>query len=518
MGISKSKFILFAAFLYVLKNCVIQMTSIVGHRGCGTSEAGGTSPYPENSLYSFKKAVDENIDGVELDVWLTKDKEVVVIHGTEDGLLGHTLLYDEDSKNKHIEELTAEEIQSYHFKEPWILTKGKQFYQQGSTASGVSNVQIENVATNHAEGEGVISHNSNIVSNYNSGHDQGGHSHLHGVKTLTKNVQENVKFATLSETEKSKKHMEYADYNQPYINMDELDELETMLNENSLQDLFPQEQEQEHEEGAEGQLHKSFTDKTSTQMNDQLLEEKFINSIKCNYCKDLYTNYVMKKNYDLKKKKKLFIFLSKFSHVPLLKDLLNLYKTQITYDIELKGTQEDLGIHLLDILENYKNYKIKFSSFTWLLQNGQMKKQSEEKNMGENSHDKLQQIDLLKAVRNNKLNIPVALLFSDDEVMPNFTSIFSTMKYYNAQWAHFSYRSFKQPVVMNGNEGNQIVIPAKDFFQTLHNSNKKIMIYWGTEDKDQYEDHLFYIKMGVDSLCPNNIDIARQARLHASST
>ncbi|CAA9990543.1 glycerophosphodiester phosphodiesterase, putative [Plasmodium knowlesi strain H] len=516
MGIRKDKLILVATILHLLKISVIQMTTIVGHRGCGTSEAGGTSPYPENSLYSFKKALDENIDGVELDVWLTKDKEVVVIHGTEDGLLGHTLLYDEDSKQKHIEELTAEEIQNYHFKEPWIITKGRQFYQQGSTTSDVSSVETENVASDHAEGEGIIGHNDKNVFSCNSGHYQGENSHALHLKTPVKNGQTNTKFATLSKEEKERKSIEYAEYKQPYINMNENDQLEKMFDENSLQNLFAKEE-------TESEFHQLPTEGRNAPMDDQLLEEEFINSIKCNFCKNLYTDYVRKKKYNLSKKKKLFIFLSKFYHVPLLKDILNLYKEKLSYDIELKGTNEDLGFHLLDILENYKNYKIKFSSFSWVLNNGEMEKESEEKKKEEISNDTCghpenqKQIDLLRAVRNNRLNIPVAMLFSDDEVMPNFVSILSTMKFYNAEWAHFSYRSLKQPVIMHGNKGEQVVTPPNDIFQMLRNNNKKMMIYWGTEDKDEYEDHLFYIKMGVDSICPNNIDIARQARLDAYS-
>ncbi|MCC3357864.1 glycerophosphodiester phosphodiesterase [Bacillus sp. REN16] len=49
------------------------MTKIYGHRG-----AKGI--YPENTLLSFKKAIDQGVDGLELDVHLTKDGEVVVIH------------------------------------------------------------------------------------------------------------------------------------------------------------------------------------------------------------------------------------------------------------------------------------------------------------------------------------------------------------------------------------------------------------------------------------------------------
>jgi len=48
-------------------------TKIIGHRG-------GVSGYPENTLAAFKKAVELGADGVEFDVHLTKDGEIVVIH------------------------------------------------------------------------------------------------------------------------------------------------------------------------------------------------------------------------------------------------------------------------------------------------------------------------------------------------------------------------------------------------------------------------------------------------------
>ena len=45
----------------------------IGHRG-----AKGYAP--ENTLVSFQKAIELGCDGIELDVWLTKDDQVVVIH------------------------------------------------------------------------------------------------------------------------------------------------------------------------------------------------------------------------------------------------------------------------------------------------------------------------------------------------------------------------------------------------------------------------------------------------------
>ncbi|MEM2913929.1 MAG: glycerophosphodiester phosphodiesterase family protein, partial [Candidatus Bathyarchaeia archaeon] len=48
----------------------------VGHRGARAYE-------PENTLRSFKKAIDLGVDAVELDVRRTKDNELVVIHDAE---------------------------------------------------------------------------------------------------------------------------------------------------------------------------------------------------------------------------------------------------------------------------------------------------------------------------------------------------------------------------------------------------------------------------------------------------
>ena len=45
----------------------------VGHRGAKAYE-------PENTLRSFKKAIELGVDAVELDVRRTKDDEIVIIH------------------------------------------------------------------------------------------------------------------------------------------------------------------------------------------------------------------------------------------------------------------------------------------------------------------------------------------------------------------------------------------------------------------------------------------------------
>ena len=47
---------------------------IWAHRGC-------SQRYPENTILAFEKAMEvERLTGIELDIQLTKDKELVVIH------------------------------------------------------------------------------------------------------------------------------------------------------------------------------------------------------------------------------------------------------------------------------------------------------------------------------------------------------------------------------------------------------------------------------------------------------
>ncbi|MBS4206735.1 glycerophosphodiester phosphodiesterase [Bacillus sp. FJAT-50079] len=48
-------------------------TKIYGHRGC-------MGVYPENTLLGFMHAIDQGVDGLEIDVHMTGDGEIVVIH------------------------------------------------------------------------------------------------------------------------------------------------------------------------------------------------------------------------------------------------------------------------------------------------------------------------------------------------------------------------------------------------------------------------------------------------------
>lgn len=77
---------------------IVSSTKIIAHRG-----ASGYAP--ENTLVCFKKAIEMNADGIELDVHLSKDNKVIVCH---DETINRTT-----NGYGYIKDLTLKEIKKY---------------------------------------------------------------------------------------------------------------------------------------------------------------------------------------------------------------------------------------------------------------------------------------------------------------------------------------------------------------------------------------------------------------------
>ncbi|NJE06033.1 glycerophosphodiester phosphodiesterase [Thermococcus sp. M36] len=73
---------------------------VLGHRGY-------MSRYPENSILAFRKAIEAGADGIELDVWLTRDGEVIVMH---DETIDRTSDMNGRQKDMTLEELKRADI------------------------------------------------------------------------------------------------------------------------------------------------------------------------------------------------------------------------------------------------------------------------------------------------------------------------------------------------------------------------------------------------------------------------
>lgn len=75
---------------------------ILGHRGY-------MSKFPENSIQAFKEALKDGAEGLELDVWLTQDNEVIVMH---DDTINRTTDLKGKQKNMALKELKKADLGS----------------------------------------------------------------------------------------------------------------------------------------------------------------------------------------------------------------------------------------------------------------------------------------------------------------------------------------------------------------------------------------------------------------------
>ncbi len=90
-------------------------TKIIAHRGSSNAT-------PENTGASFKKALKDKSDGVELDVHLTADKEVVVIHDEKIDRTSNNFGFVKDYTLKELKEFDFGSFFDEKFKEEKILT------------------------------------------------------------------------------------------------------------------------------------------------------------------------------------------------------------------------------------------------------------------------------------------------------------------------------------------------------------------------------------------------------------
>ena len=78
------------------------------HKTYIESHRGVNRELPENTLSAFKRAIEFDVDSIELDIWLTKDKIPVILHGGNEGqLYGHIKDVDEKLTVKN---LTLQEL------------------------------------------------------------------------------------------------------------------------------------------------------------------------------------------------------------------------------------------------------------------------------------------------------------------------------------------------------------------------------------------------------------------------
>ena len=111
------------AFLYYIADPVAEHTFFEPQRFLVIAHRGGRSIGPENTLYTFGRAVNLGVDVVEIDVHRTKDSHLVIIH---DSTVNRTT-----NGSGPVNSLTLQELRSLDAAYHWSPDRGRTYPMRG---------------------------------------------------------------------------------------------------------------------------------------------------------------------------------------------------------------------------------------------------------------------------------------------------------------------------------------------------------------------------------------------------
>jgi len=124
----------------------------IGHRGA-------KGYLPENTLISFQKAIDLKVDGIELDVHLSSDRKIIVIH---DETIDRTTNGKGHVNTLSLQELKARRIENEH--DPRLLAE---LTQQIPTLTEVLDLINQQCLVNiEIKGKGMMKHVVELIESY----------------------------------------------------------------------------------------------------------------------------------------------------------------------------------------------------------------------------------------------------------------------------------------------------------------------------------------------------------------
>lgn len=164
---------------------------------------GFKSRFPENTKIAFLKAIDVGADGVEFDVHLTKDRQVVIIHDetldrTNDGkglVKNHTL--------KELKKLNM--AKNYENIEPQEMLTLREYFELIKDVDFITNIELKNSIIEYPDIEKEV---NEIIKEFNAQRRVIISSFNHESVIKFKNLNENIKCGLL-EASKLYKPWEY---------------------------------------------------------------------------------------------------------------------------------------------------------------------------------------------------------------------------------------------------------------------------------------------------------------------
>ncbi|UKK00496.1 glycerophosphoryl diester phosphodiesterase [Theileria orientalis] len=246
---------------------------------------------------------------------------------------------------------------------------------------------------------------------------------------------------------------------------------------------------------------------------------------------------------------------SDYERLPTLEEVFEKFGGKLKFNVELKGTKVQLGVEVLKIIKKFNNLDVFISSFRWIPPqltvinfnsnhdklNGppvdnfnyrptkeleadinlklQMRKREEDEKMKELAIEKdpnQSPVDLLKCLVKNELNVPLALLFNQNESLPSIDRMLEIVKKYDAAYINIpdSFWIKKKPI-LNLELTSEAALAH--LVKQMH-SNKVKVLTWSASPFDFSKHFHVYVDSNVDIVCVNSVKevIAFHRQYHSS--
>uniref|UniRef100_A0A3B0N405 Glycerophosphoryl diester phosphodiesterase family, putative n=1 Tax=Theileria annulata TaxID=5874 RepID=A0A3B0N405_THEAN len=193
---------------------------------------------------------------------------------------------------------------------------------------------------------------------------------------------------------------------------------------------------------------------------------------------------------------------SDYERLPTLEEVFMKFGSGIKYNLELKGSKEQLSHEVLKLLEKYKHLDVFISSFQWipppLDPSSKFYDNSNEKNPSPSP------VDLLFPLVGNHLNVPLGLLFDRLESLPSVPRMVEIVKKYKASFVNVPDSFWLTEVPVLGLEERK-EMALERFVKEMHANGVKVLTY-STQPFDNLDNVKLYFESRVDRVCPNDVE------------
>uniref|UniRef100_A0A0G4FCL4 GP-PDE domain-containing protein n=1 Tax=Chromera velia CCMP2878 TaxID=1169474 RepID=A0A0G4FCL4_9ALVE len=219
-----------------------------------------------------------------------------------------------------------------------------------------------------------------------------------------------------------------------------------------------------------------------------------------------------------------------WTQLPLLQEVLEQFQGRLKFNVELKGTKPDLSRRVKDIARQFPGTVARISTFMWLppeedaaaLCLDPVESERADVEKCPNGHIPA---DLAGPLSNSSSSDsqtfengeeapdpPLALLYQHREAPASVDRVLQCHRRYGSDWAHLKFNTLLPPGFETGQLETKALgapVALRTYVEALQEGGVRVMSWWG-KGVDRPECVLASLWAGMDSICPNDVEMAKR--------